>query len=254
MPRFAPEEWQAEQLRLTVFPMPHAIVRSAAWWELLTGAVPDESTFKPKSGTGIIQGAWNSGKLILRMEPERIDWLYAPEDTIERTLPSVGMVSESVVLFSDAMTRWFSMSDFPPVARMAFGGVLFHPEENRRDGYTRLPDYVPVQVDPNSSDFLYQINLPPIQSSTGIQNLEINRLSKWSVSVRFSFGMVLTLAGSSVSSQPHENLSALRLELDVNTVPAFTGPIPSDRLGELLQELIGNARTMAAEGVIPHGT
>jgi hypothetical protein len=252
MAKFAPEEWQTEQLRLTVFTMPGPSVRDPLWWNSLTGNQPDESTVKRKSGSGLIQGTWNSGKLILRLEPERIDWVYAPEDPVELILPSVGTLAESLAVFSEAMTQWFSRSDFPTVGRMAFGGVFFHPEENRQAGYARLPDYVPVQVDPRSSDFLYQINLPTIQSSAGIENLGLNRLSKWSVGARFSFGIMLTPGTSSF--QHHDNLSAFRLEFDVNTLPTFAGPIPSDRLADLLQELIGHARKMAAEGVIPNGT
>ena len=79
MPRFPPADWLAEQARLTVFPMPDATTRSPEWWQQVTDTQPDETTMNPKKGSGLIQGAIDPGKLILRLERDRIDWVLAPE-------------------------------------------------------------------------------------------------------------------------------------------------------------------------------
>src|ERR1700683_1379228 len=105
MARFALADWQAEQVRLTVFPMPDATARSVAWWENVTGLQPDETTMSPKKGTALIQGALDPGRLILRWEPDRIDWVFAPLESdvneliAARELPTLGPVTEIIGLF-----------------------------------------------------------------------------------------------------------------------------------------------------------
>ena len=119
---------------------------------------------------------------------------------------------------------------------------------DRQSGYLRLPDYVPVQVNPESSDFLYQINLPPVLSTTGIEDLRLNRLSKWSIEAWKSIALRIT--ATTVQAQPVPQASALRLELDINTVPTFAGPIPQERLVDVYRELVAAGREIAANGVV----
>ncbi len=253
MPRLPLADWQAEQARLTVFPMPDAVTRSANWWQMVTDNQPDEITTNPKKGSGLIQGAFDPGKLILRLEPDRIDWVLAPPDpdmgelAVAREFPTLGPAMEIIDAFSAIVEKWFRRDDLPAIARMAFGAVLTHPEGDRRTGYLRLPDYVPVRVDPESSDFLYQINLPPVPSATGIEGLRLNRLSKWNV-VALKL-VAFTVAGTAVQAQPVSEVFAVRVELDINTAPAFTGPIPRGRLVDVYRELVATGHSIAANGV-----
>lgn len=254
MPRLPLADWQAEQARLTVFPMPDAATRSADWWQMVTDNQPDEITTNPKKGSGLIQGAFDPGKLILRLEPDRIDWVLAPpeRDTGElvaaHEFPTLGAAMEMISAFSAIAEKWLRLDDLPAIARIAFGAVLMHPEGDRRTAYLRLPDYVPVRVDPESSDFLYQINLPPVPSATGIEGLRLNRLSKWNV-VTLKL-LAITLAGTAPQAKPVPEVFAFRVELDINSAPAFTGPIPQGRLVDVYRELVTTGHSIAANGVV----
>ena len=252
MQRFPLGDWQAEQLRLTVFAVPDATVPFSEWWEAVTEGEPDETTMNPKRRSGVIQGAFGPGKLILRLSPDRIDWVLAPPqpDMDEATeLPTLGPVLEMAGHFSAIAEKWLIRDDLPAIARVAFGAVLIHPEADHRTGYLRLPDYVPVPVDPESSDFFYQITLPPVPSATGIEGLRLNRLSKWSV-VAMNLA-ALTFMGEAVQAQSLLKSFALRLELDMNTVPSFPGPIPHERLVDLYRELVSTGQGIATNGVVP---
>lgn len=253
MPRLPLADWRAESVRLTVFPMPDATARSPEWWEAVADDQPDETTMNPKKGSQLIHGAFDPGKLILRLEPDRIDWVLAPpeRDTDELVAaceyPALGPSTEMFDTFSAIVVKWLTRDDLPAIGRIAFGAVLIHPEADRQAGYLRLPDYVPVKVDPESSDFLYQINLPPVPSATGIDGLSLNRLSKWSVAAWKP--LTLRFTGSAVRTQSVPERYVLRAELDINTVPTFEGPIPGERLVEIYRELVAAGRAIATDGV-----
>ena len=253
MTRFPVTDWRAEQLRLTVFPMPGASIRSPEWWESMIGSPPDETASNPKRGSSLISGHHGTGKLLLKLEPDRIDWLFVPSETEPDSLPAalefptVGTVEEGLTTFSDIVERWLAKDGIPEVSRIAFGAVLMHPETDHRSGYLRLPDYVPVRVDPGSSDFLYQINRS-VTSDIGIDGLRINRLSKWSVAKFMLFSFALT--GTEIGQRPvPAPVYALRLELDINTAPEFEGPIPRARLVDVYRELVRLGREIVAEGI-----
>lgn len=255
MTRFSISEWHAEQFRLTVFPMPGAIARSPEWWEWVAGSAPDQTTSNPKKGSALVTGLFGPGKLVLRLEPDRIDWLVVPPDLEADALPeqlevpNVGPLTEALGTFSDIAERWLGRNDLPDMGRIAFGAVLIHTEPDVRSAYLRLPDYVPVQVDPQSSDFLYQINIP-VASRTEIDGLQINRLTKWSAVSFRSFSVRFT--GATVTPEPVPKPGfALRLELDINTAPGFEGPLPKGRLVEVYRELVSLGREIAAEGTLP---
>lgn len=255
MLRFPSSDWRPEQLRLTVFPMPGATARLLEWWESVTGSSPDETTSNPKKGSALVVGSFGSNKLVLRLEPDRIDWLFAPPAPeleglpAEPQFPTIGPLVEALGTFSGIAESWLGRNDLPDVGRIAFGAVLTHHEPDRRSGYLRLPDYVPVRIDPASSDFLYQINIP-VASGTGIDGLQINRLSKWSVAALKYFAARFT--GAAVAQHPvPEPVFALRLELDINTSPGFEGPLPRGRLVEIYRELVSLGSEIAAEGILP---
>ena len=250
MPRFPPSEWLVDHFRLTAFPVPGANARPPEWWEAATGALPDETTSNPKKGSSVVSGSFGPGKLVLRLEPDRVDWLLVPADSVAEALlispasSDIGTLTETLGTFSEIAERWLERNDVPEVGRLAFGAGLRHPEADRRSGYLRLPDYVPVQVDPESSEFLYQINLP-MTSTTGINGLQINRLTKWSVRAL----KVLAFGSAGVTLAP-DTAYAFSLELDINTAPTFAGPLPKARLVALYQELTNLGGQIATEGIV----
>ncbi len=105
-----------------------------------------------------------------------------------------------------------------------------------------------MQLDPTSSDFSYQINRPRI-SGSGIPDLKINRLSKWSVASwrleEWSLGPQTT-----VKTLEGQEAFSCRLELDINTAADFSGEITSQSLASIFAEQINLGAEIAEHGDI----
>jgi hypothetical protein len=149
------------------------------------------------------------------------------------------------------MARWLSDSQIPAVTRLAFGAVIVYPVQDRETGYQVLNPYLPsVDVDPDGAfDFLYQINRPR-DSSTGIESLRVNRLSRWSVVQQVYTTFELGARPGRVLALSPQQL-ACRLELDINTTSDFSGILPADKLPDLFQELVDLGEEIIAKGELP---
>jgi hypothetical protein len=253
MPRYPFSDWVAEHFRLTVFPVPGATTGAPeTWWESILAGPPEQTSSDARTGSTQLNGVFGPGKLVLKLQPGRIDWLFTPPDMAPGALPDefpkIGPVTETLRMFSDVAERWLGRDDLPDLARIAFGTVLTHNEADHGSGYTRLPDYLPVRVDPSSSDFSFQINVP-VNAHTRIDGLRINRLSKWSVA---AFNRIsLRVDGTRVAPAATQPTAyALRAELDINTAPEIPGALPRERLIELYRELVALGQEIATEGLL----
>lgn len=245
--------WQAETLRLTAFPSPAAQNTEAAWWTELVGEPPETSTSQPKKGERKEEGQFEGGKLRLRLQPARIDWLFLTIYELERgpeDFASIGPFPKVLDTFLRLMFKWFDLETCPPLRRLAFGATLYQPVDDRKAGYHQISAYLPyVKLDPEgSSDFTYQINRPR-DSTSGISGLTINRLSKWSVGTVQA--MQFSLRGTSASYSLGGEYSACRLELDVNTKPDFQGDLTREQLPKVFKELVDLGVEIATQGDIP---
>ncbi len=178
------------------------------------------------------------------MSPDDID----PESPPADPLRSLGPWTECIAAFDAVATTWLAQPDLPQIERIAIGAVLLHRESTKEAGYERLGDYIPLRPPADASDFLYQINRP-VTSGTGITNLRINRLTKWSTALFRAVEFSLVLGRATVAPVEHTAAYALRLELDINTAPDFPGPLPADRLVDIYRELMNLGRGIAAEGL-----
>jgi len=251
--RLSLEAWQAEILRLTAFPSPAAQLGEPTWWKDLVGEPPETKISQPRTGGQQEEGRFDeSRKLVLRVEPTRIDWLLTPIDDWAREakgIPTTGSFPESLQIFLQLMLRWFEFATCPAVQRLAFGATVLLPVENQQAGYRQISAYFPFQLDPEgSSDFSYQINRPR-DSTSGISGLRINRLSKWSV-VRVTMGE-LALGPAVVGYSARQAHDVCRLELDINTAPDFQGELSREQLPQIFQELVNLGREIVREGDIP---
>lgn len=246
--------WQAESLRFTAFPTPVAVIDEPTWWKDLIGELPEKRVATPKRGVLQEEGNLDGGRLILNIQPMRIDWLLTigggQEDQLE-TFPSVGPFPEALKKFSALIDHWIQSETFPPSKRVALGVVLLRPSESKQLAYEQLAEYLPkVELDAsNSSEFFYQINRPRA-SISGIPNLKINRLSKWSVFSWRSATVTFT-PGSLEQAAMGPEVFGCRLELDINTAPDFSEMLSRETLPRLLQELVNVGLEIARDGDVP---
>lgn len=230
--------WETENLRLTAFPRDPERARECGTWKDMTGRDPDSKQERPHERAVVEAGSFKPGWLTLEISPARIDWRYMVKRT--EGLPTsklevFGLFGETRKPFLRLMKRWLKTS--PPLSRLAFGAILLMPVADRQEGYRVLDQLLPpVQIDPEGMrDFQYRANRRRL-SGSGIDGLEINRLSAWSVALLSS----LSLQVSSGAARVVEigETSACRLELDINTAAEFTGKLKKSMLPKLFQELV----------------
>lgn len=246
-------EWQVETLRMTVFPSQPLQTEGVTWWADLAGEPPETSLRLPRTHGLQEEGPFGEGKLVLRVDPNRVDWVLAPRENPRAEVEGflvVGSLPELLESFCLVISRWFDFEACPSAQRMAFGAILLRPVADYQAGLVQLADYLPflASVRGDLSDFLYQINRRR-DSGVGIPDLRINRLSKWSV-MTTTLGDV-TLQSHLMRLSPTRTHYACRIELDMNTVPNFSGELSRDQQLIVFQELVHLAREIVGEGDIP---
>jgi len=247
--RFDLAQWKTESLRMTAFLSPSSHVNQQNWWEEICGSPPEIRSSQPRTGGQQDEGLFGDGKtqgrLILAVQPSRIDWLLTVDvasNSLE--LPSIGSFSESVDSFANLINRWLQVS--PNLQRIAFGATLSLPFQDVEQAYQYLPNYFPLnQLNlENAQDFNYRINRPR-NTACDIPNLKINRLSSWSV---VTFTQFQLIPQGSYNATPLD--VAVRLELDINTSPDFSGELPKDKLPEIFAELVKSGKEITLKGDI----
>ncbi len=247
-------DWEAESFRLTAFPVPASPVSDVGWWQSLVGQPPEVEVMRPREGGRTAEGPFETGRFILGTSPTRIDLRLIPSPPQEFTtidLPTIGKFSEILGAFAAVTDKWLNLDSCPEIRRIAFGAVLLASVDSKASGYGQLAAYLPsVDIEPQrSADFLYQINRSR-ESTTGVANLTINRLAKWSVVTMSGGGLFLEPTGISYQENPQVRF-ACRVELDINTAGAGQEPLPRNRVSAILSELIDLGKEIVAEGDIP---
>jgi hypothetical protein len=239
-----PAEWEAESLRLTAFLSPSAQIDQHDWWKTIVGDLPERTTSERSTGIQQEEGKFGDGKLSLIVQPTRIDWQLTPLDVSPSSplgFPKVGPWLDSLRSFHDLMLSWIEIA--PPVQRLAFGAVFLLQVPNSQEGYKKLSDYLPFELDKDSTDFFYQINRPRKSTSIKQFDLKINRLSKWNVLGGFALSLNQPL-------QIKPTQFSLRLELDLSTAEDFQNELPSEQLPQILSELVEVGKEIALKGDI----
>lgn len=245
--------WQAELLRFTAFTNSPIDVSQdigqLSWWSDLVGTPSDAKVTRSAVGEYQEEGSFAGGRLILRVDPTRIDWVLTPTPNQQQENPEgytvIGQFQELLDQFLPLMRRWLEVSSCFPVQRLAFGGVLAQPVGSLEEGYRLLLPYLPdVRLAPEGlSDFFYQINRPRMSQS--VEGLQINRLCKWGVVLQQT--LTLNFLGQ-VSTGQGQSYFACRLELDINTAPDFRGGFSKEQALIVLQELVSLTKEVAEKG------
>jgi hypothetical protein len=236
--------WHIEQLRLTVFASAPAPTDYEGWWAMAARTTPDSVNDQPKQALHQEIGTVDEvNRLVLQVQQRRIDWLLVPEPPAT-DFATIGLFPEGLNSFVLLMKRW--LPSCPGTDRLALGGVLFQPQPDKIAAYLALAKYLPmVKLDPDSSDLTYQINRPRV-SQAGVRGLRINRLTKWSVMQLQQ--LTISPTPTRVQVEGADLRIACRMEFDINSVPEFQGPLPKEKLSELVDEFALLTQEIAERG------
>jgi hypothetical protein len=226
-------EWQLFQARLSVFVSPDTVVPETLWRKVV-GDDPEKSLQNRSTLMKIQSGPLADGILSLQTQPIRIDWIYQAEEAGSKgaTPPLLGRFPAAADPLIQLGRRWATSNGFPSATRLALGFILLFPTTSRQDGYQGLRQFIDgVPNAPDATDFLYQVNRPRA-GHAGIEGLQVNRLSKWSVSAFRLFAV------SALGAQLSQFHLFLQLELDISTGADFQGVIPGERVGAVIDDLL----------------
>lgn len=254
-------QWKAQTLRVSALWPSAEIVVPEAWAEVM-GAKPETTTSRKgieqraEGGQPGAEGDQQGQMVSLVVRPDRIEWALRvgepaepPEDLLDLTL---GDFADALTFLTDVGTRWTASGFCPSAQRLALGGVLLAPVEDRQEGYQRLAAYLPaVDIDgEGSSDLLYQINRPRVTETLGFE-LVVNRLCKWAVASFQTLVVPLGGGGKPPASRGEPGRSGCRLEFDINTDKDFAEQLRPDQMATLLAEFASYATTISQEGDKP---
>ena len=245
-------DWHAESLRLSAFLVDSTTPAETHYWQLLLGKAPEEQRNQPQQQLYTEEGSFLSGRLRIQARPNRLDWRLFPDPNNPPVeIPSLGSYSPLENRFRELMLQW--LSGCPPVHRLAYAGVFLLPCENSLDVYAKLDNFLPsVDVDrENSRDLTYRINRRR-KSNSGLEGLEINRMSTWSAIQIIGTLVDITAAGTHAPkiTQLSNTRHLCRLELDVNTSPDYTHELDKNHMPSLFNELVDAANEIALRGDI----
>jgi hypothetical protein len=199
-------------------------------------------------------GTFREAKLILQIQPGRINWALTAADSdssSEDGIPNLDDLPSAAEALSDVCSGWFRIA--PPLRRLAFGAELLRNVADRAEAYSLLSRNLPgVQIDAaGSTDFLYRINRPR-PTKTGVPDLTINRLSTWSAVLLQRLQVELGgITGTSAARPVGRGDHFCRLELDINTTAEFKSDLPSGSLKTIYDELVGSALEICEQGDVP---
>ena len=242
------EAWIANSLRMTAILSPAAQLPKHSLWEELFGQPPENITSQPRTGVQQEDGLFEGGRLRVIVQPARIDWMLTVDDNqlTNSPIPSIGQFVDLLNLFADKMTRWLEIS--PPLQRLAFGSILLLPMDKESSARQQLFAYLPLnpQNFENAQEFQYQINRPR-SSTSGISNLQINRLSKWWAITWKTINIPPSI--SKYSEYPDS--FACCIELDISTSLDYHEDLPTEKLPQIFRELVDLGKEIVKEGDIP---
>jgi hypothetical protein len=242
--------WQTEFLRVSAFPISGATVIPNTWREI-TGNDPDENEKHPPPMQSFDAGPFCEGRLSVGYQPGRIDLVLMPDTT--RQLE--GLQLRHVGDFDSAMDNMLSAARKAfradmVMQRVAIGAVLLNRVESPEEGYLVLRSILPLarEIPQNASDFSCQLNVPATLSVTGISDIRINRLLRWSVGRLQNVNVV---GGAGLPTQivaTSTEIYVVRAEMDINTQADLAIPLSHQNILEAIDHLAAQARAIAAHG------
>ncbi|MEQ8673165.1 MAG: hypothetical protein RLP44_32070 [Aggregatilineales bacterium] len=244
--------WSVETLRITTFMRTTVEIPPKELWKMITGDEPEQVIEQPRTGETRLEGSFENGRLLLITTPEVVEWRLVPvvqDDSVENEIPTIGGFLENLTAFQDLGRKWLSSNYYSEASRLAFGLVLLNPVDSLSDGYSLMSNYLhDVKINTNNiSDFFYQINR---QRVSKVNNIQLNRLSKWTVVALRNLNFILTNLTNPNIVREDVVGHAFRLELDINTVPDKNVLLNHSNLNSIFDELVDLAKEIAEKGDI----
>jgi hypothetical protein len=245
------ETWQVESLRLTAFPVAPVFEQSHGWWRAVTNGEPETSSEKRQKQQREDSGPFGGAELALAVDLLRAQWsagpIMNPEEPPEG-IPNIGPFVERRTWFRDLMGDWLGRCNLE-IKRLALGGILIQPVDDRRMAYERLNQYLRrVDLNLDCTEFLLRFNRP-LPTRSHVAGLSINRLATWSalkVSIA-RFAVALEDPGNARAAMG-EPKYACRLEFDINTDGEYPGTLPQAEFRNLWSEFADLALEVATRG------
>ena len=240
------KDWQVENLRITMFPENNARISPSSHWDEIIAEDADNVQIQPGrlNARHVDRG---HGVIFLIKQSEYIEWRYLgkpDENRNELRLPIVGSLFEELDVILELSRMSLRSPSLLPINRLAFGAVLLLPAQSLNTGFANLQDFFPKINFQRVNDFDYRVNRR--RNSEVVKDLEINRISQWSVARLERVADTLDPA-SSLADGSSSSAFASRLELDVNTVQRRDA-LQSDSLVDLFNELIHLGTELSERG------
>ena len=248
--------WQVELLRVTAFLSTDLSTKPL--WQSAVGSEPSEVIQKPAEKLFQESGPFGeNSRLIMTWRPPRIDWILSAtqEHIVNNRLPFIGGYDDLINKFVSLTKKW--LKDCPALSRLAIGAIVGYPVADPNRGYKKLDKLLPdvnVPAWGNASDFSYAINRKRNSKKVEIDPpLSLNRLTKWSCITTTGYGLFLDpSAGKFQQLETLPQLSFVRLELDVNTVPRSPDHhLQNETLIPVFDELCDLAKELMERGDMP---
>lgn len=238
--------WQALQLRVTTFHAALRPIESVSGLSAVFSVEPESIEVKPPEFRRTEIGLLGGGRVTNTIQFNRVDWVWQSIEDSDPPVFSLGEAEEVLAKFMSHVRAWLSSE--ADVLRLAVGGQFGIPVESRESGYVKLNELISeVSIDPETSDFMYQINRPK-SVDLGASPLVLNRVEKWGCravtrgALQLNFGAAIPIPGEmSVVSR------FASVELDFNSDASATRPMSSADLLQLSTQLENDIRDFLAQ-------
>jgi hypothetical protein len=245
------ENWNVQKLRFTLFP--HQTYEfDQEWWIKIFGTESESYKFDRRFNRHHYEGEFNDGIMNLDINPMRIDFNYISNKTNSITQMcdlNLGVIDDKFPIFISLIKNFLELNNCPNAQRIAFATTLFIPTESRITGYKLLSKYLStVDIDPeNSSDFIYQINRR--RSSSVVEGLLVNRLTKWHV-VQYQSALLPSSPGGQQVFSLTDNEYSVNVDMDINSQQDFKSVLDPNAQALLLDEFVNFSIEISEKGDI----
>lgn len=181
------EPWFAESFRLTVFSDQVIDNHAEEWWRTLApdGQIQDINQ-RIKERIIVVTGELNNYRFDVQVQVNRIDFfVYTGSPLVaDAEVAFLGKLDDCLPAFTSMMKMWFEkFANDLSINRIALGGVLRLPVENKANPYEKLSRILPfVQFDKDWKDFKFQLNRPEVFSFRDV-NIDVNVILSYGVDI-----------------------------------------------------------------------